>query len=392
MATAACSVWPSVGSPRWASRSSSEELSSWPAEWAPTYAASARRRLRSDRSGLRSAARRSRVTAPTTSPRCERAVRAVLDRGGDVLVGRDSSPRRGGGPAVPAGPRTGRPAAGAPSRRSSCVDRSTTTDLIIGCRKTISPARSSTTTRWSRSAGSSSSRFPVPLDAARTPRLPEPSSTASRSRRRVDSGRRSTLASYRVRTSRLEPGGRGGVRWPVSWGSPIEAANSSSASGLPCASWATSRRTRVGRWANWWASSSMASDSARGGDVELREAGAFEEPARAGSGGPEQPDPAARETPADEPDDRAGGAIEPVHVVDDDEQRGAGCRLAEQLQRCGQHREPVRCGPGPDAERHLDRDARGPGELPQVVGQADRPAGAAPRSSRRSRTRHRRPG
>ena len=150
-------------------------------------------------------------------------------------------------------------------------------------------------------------------------------------------------------------GGRGGVSAAGVVGSPIEAANSSSASGLPCASWATSRRTRVGRWANWCASSSIASDSTRAGDVELRQAGAFEEPAGSGSGRPEQSDPASRETPADEPDDRAGGAVEPVHVVDDDEQRGAGCRLAEQRQRCGQHREPVRCRAGPDAERHLDR-------------------------------------
>jgi hypothetical protein len=63
------------------------------------------------------------------------------------------------------------------------------------------------------------------------------------------------------------------------------------------------------------------------GDVELRQAGAFEESAGSRPGRPEQPDPASPEPPADEPDDRAGGTVQPVHVVDDDEQRGAPARV-----------------------------------------------------------------
>ena len=46
---------------------------------------------------------------------------------------------------------------------------------------------------------------------------------------------------------------------PPSRGPPADAANSSNARGLPCASSATRRRTRVGRWTNWRASRPIAS-------------------------------------------------------------------------------------------------------------------------------------
>ena len=132
-------------------------------------------------------------------------MRAVLDRGGDVLVGRTR--RLGEVVASALGLSVNK--LGQPQvcvRRSSCVDRSTTTDLIIGCRKTISPAAvvdddEMVALGRLRDPRDSLSRS----SAARTARLPEPSSTASRSRRRVGSGRRSTLASYNVRTSRLDP-------------------------------------------------------------------------------------------------------------------------------------------------------------------------------------------
>ncbi len=48
-------------------------------------------------------------------------------------------------------------------------------------------------------------------------------------------------------------------RWP-----PADAANSSNASGLPCASSTTPRRTRVGRCTNWRVSNSIASASGSG--------------------------------------------------------------------------------------------------------------------------------
>jgi hypothetical protein len=58
-----------------------------------------------------------------------------------------------------------------------------------------------------------------------------------------------------------------------------------------------------------------------------------------------------------------------VQVVDDDEQRAARCRLAEQRQRCVQHRQALRSRPGAEAERDLQRDAAGPRETAQIVGQ-----------------------
>jgi hypothetical protein len=65
------------------------------------------------------------------------------------------------------------------------------------------------------------------------------------------------------------------------------------------------------------------------GDLVLRQPGAFEEPADVRPDGTKQSDPAAPEPTADEPDGGAAGAVQPVQVVDDDEQRAPRCHLAE---------------------------------------------------------------
>ena len=172
-----------------------------------------------------------------------------------------------------------------------------------------------------RPARAHSSR-PVPLDAAKTPRSPEPSSTASRSRRRVDSGSRSILASYRSAppgSSRRSRCARGRCREDRR---PTRRTPATPA-GLPCASSTTSRRTRVGRCANWRASRSIASASDSGATSNSVKPARSKNPPDSGSGRTQQSDPAAREPPAHEPDDRTACAIQPVHVVDDDEQRGA---------------------------------------------------------------------
>ena len=227
--------------------------------------------------------------------------------------------------------------------------------------------RSSITMRWSRSAGPRSSSRPGPLAAANTPRSPDPSSAASRSRRRVGSGSRSILAWYNVRSSRLEPDVT--VVWPLSRWPPADAANSSKASGLPCASSTTPpqdagrqvhelarqqlHRLRLGQWR----------------DGELRQSGALEESADTRPDRTEEPDPAAAQPPTDEPDHGTARTIQPVQVVDDDEQRCARRRLTEQRQRCAQHREAVRCRAGTDAERNLEHHTTAPWHASQIVGQ-----------------------
>jgi len=72
---------------------------------------------------------------------------------------------------------------------------------------------------------------------------------------------------------------------------------------------------------------------------------------------------------ADEPDGGAAGAVQPVQVVDDDEQRAARCRLAEQGQRCVQHRQAFRSRAGAKAERDLQRQPAGTRETAQIAGQ-----------------------
>ena len=112
-------------------------------------------------------------------------------------------------------------------------------------------------------------------------------------------------------------------------------------------------RLRVGEWR----------------DRELRQSGALEEPADTRPDRTEEPDPAAAQPPADEPHHGTARTIQPVKVVDDDEQRAARRRLTEQRQRCTQHREAVRCRAGTDAERNLEHTATGPWDAPQIVGQ-----------------------
>ena len=110
------------------------------------YAVSASRRLRSAGFGLRSAALSSREMAPTTSPRsrvrraASSIAAAVSSSGAIGGLGEVMAPLLG--PiAVQIGP------ALMHRRRSSRVERSTTADLIIGCRNRSSPRPSLTSTR-----------------------------------------------------------------------------------------------------------------------------------------------------------------------------------------------------------------------------------------------------
>jgi hypothetical protein len=87
--------------------------------------------------------------------------------------------------------------------------------------------------------------------------------------------------------------------------------------------------------------------------------GALEEADHARPDGAEEPDAAAPQPPADEADDGTAGTVQPVQVVDDDEQRAARCRLTEQRERRAQHRQAVGRGTRAEAERDLDRRPTG---------------------------------
>ena len=144
--------------------------------------------------------------APTTSPRSQRAMGALLDRGGDLLVRRE-----GGLGEVMAPPLglIGEQLGQALMRRAPFLVRRALDHHRLDHRV---PEPQLTGAVVDHDEMVAFGR-PELIESSRTarrrqghPGSPEPSSAASRSRRRVGSGSRSILAWYSVRTSRLDPG------------------------------------------------------------------------------------------------------------------------------------------------------------------------------------------
>ena len=186
----------------------------------------------------------------------------------------------------------------------------------------------------------------------------------------MSAGRRATRSSYNRRTARPAPVATAAAHCePGVRRDPSAAPNSSSASGLPCASSTTSRRTRAGRWAKRSAEQVQRRLAPERRDDQLAPARPTREATRPGPGRTQQADPAVGEPAADEADDRGGGLVEPVHVVHDHEERRRGRCPAEGGQGGVEDRQPVGGGTGREPQGDLEGGSPRGGQLLDVVAQ-----------------------
>ena len=341
-------------------------------------AVSASRRLRSARFGLRSAALNSFEMAPTTSPRSRVRRAAVLDRRGDLLVG-----RVGGFGEVMASPlgliseQFGQTLVGrAPlvvrrvldhHRLENRVPEPQLADAVVDHDEMVAFGRpefleSSGAARCRQHpevAGSvqrgeqeqATRRLREPLD----PRLVQRSQLPARSR-----GRRGVVAvALAAGRSRRTPTG------PADCLAPPRRRR---------------RRRRVGRWTNRRVSNSIASASGSGATTNSGNPVRSKNPPTPGRIAPSSPIRLPRNrrptNPTTAPLARSSHCRSSTTMSSGVARR----RLTEQRQRCGQHREAVRCRAGTDAERNLERHATRSVGCAADRRTADRRAGGGRRS------------